>query len=96
MYARESDYILPTLAGPEIGVASTKAFLGQILILYILALKLGTLRGDLDKEKLSEKLEDLKELPKLVEQTLLTDKPDYYEPLYQREGCDAGRWHLER
>ena len=71
--ARDSEFVLPIHCGTEIGVASTKAFLGQILILYILALKLGSLRGDLDKEKLSKKLRDLNELPKLVEQTLLTD-----------------------
>ena len=71
--ARDSQFVLPIHCGTEIGVASTKAFLGQILILYILALKLGSLRSDLDKEKLSEKLKDLKKLPKLVEQTLLTD-----------------------
>ena len=71
--ARASEFVLPIHCGTEIGVASTKAFLGQILILYILALKLGLLRGDLEKKELSEKLKDLKELPKLVEQTLLTD-----------------------
>jgi glucosamine--fructose-6-phosphate aminotransferase (isomerizing) len=69
--ARDSEFVLPIHCGTEIGVASTKAFLGQILILYILALKLGLLRGDLEKKELSEKLKDLKELPKLVEQTLL-------------------------
>ncbi len=71
--ARDSEFVLPIHCGTEIGVASTKAFLGQILILYILALKLGSLRNDLDKVKLSKKLNDLKDLPKLVEQTLLTD-----------------------
>ena len=71
--ARDSKFVLPIHCGTEIGVASTKAFLGQILILYILALKLGLLRGDLQKKELSEKLKDLKELPKLIEQTLLTD-----------------------
>ena len=71
--ARDSEFVLPIHCGTEIGVASTKAFLGQILILYILALKLGSLKNDLDKRKLSEKLNDLKDLPKLVEQTLLTD-----------------------
>ena len=71
--ARDSKFVLPIHCGTEIGVASTKAFLGQILILYILTLKLGLLRGDLEKKKLSEKLKDLKKLPKLVEQTLLTD-----------------------
>ena len=71
--ARDSEFVLPIHCGIEIGVASTKAFLGQILILYILALKLSLLRSDIEKNKLSEKLKDLKELPKLVEQTLLID-----------------------
>ncbi len=71
--ARDSKFVLPIHCGTEIGVASTKAFLGQILILYILALKLGLLRGDLEKKQFSEKLKDLRELPKLVEKTLLTD-----------------------
>ncbi len=71
--ARDSEFVLPIHCGTEIGVASTKAFLGQILILYILALKLGLLRGDIEKEELLKKIKDLKELPKLVEQTLLTD-----------------------
>ena len=71
--ARDAEFVLPIHCGTEIGVASTKAFLGQILILYILALKLGLLRDDIEKKVLSQKLKDLKELPKLVEQTLLTD-----------------------
>ena len=71
--ARDSEFVLPIHCGTEIGVASTKAFLGQILILYILALKLGLMNDDIKKEIFIEKLEDLKELPKLVEQTLLTD-----------------------
>ena len=71
--ARDSKFVLPIHCGTEIGVASTKAFLGQILILYILALKLGLLRDDINKKELSEKLKDLKELPKLIEKTLLTD-----------------------
>ena len=71
--ARDSEFVLPIHCGTEIGVASTKAFLGQILILYILALKLGFLREDIDKKVLTEKLKDLKELPKLIELTLLTD-----------------------
>jgi len=71
--ARDSEFVLPIHCGTEIGVASTKAFLGQILILYILALKLALIRGDLEKKDLSKKLKDLKELPKLVEKTLFTD-----------------------
>ena len=71
--ARDSEFILPIHCGTEIGVASTKAFLGQILILYILALKVGLLNNDLEKKVFTEKLKDLKKLPKLAEQTLLTD-----------------------
>tara|TARA_A100001011_G_scaffold21994_1_gene22161 strand:+ start:828 stop:2648 length:1821 start_codon:yes stop_codon:yes gene_type:complete len=71
--ARDSEFVLPIHCGIEIGVASTKAFLGQILILYILALKVGLWRKDIDKKTFEKKLKDLKELPKLVEQTLLID-----------------------
>jgi glutamine---fructose-6-phosphate transaminase (isomerizing) len=71
--ARDSQFVLPIHCGIEIGVASTKAFLGQILILYILALKLSLLRNDIRKDVFIEKLKDLKGLPKLVEQTLLTE-----------------------
>ena len=70
--ARDSKFILPIHCGPEIGVASTKAFMGQMLVLYILVLKLGILRKDLDKGLYLKKIKDLKALPKLVEQTLLT------------------------
>ena len=48
--ARDSEFVLPIHCGTEIGVASTKAFLGQILILYVLALKLGLMRKDLKKD----------------------------------------------
>ena len=71
--ARDSEFVLPIHCGTEIGVASTKAFLGQILILYILALKLALLRKDIEKKHFDKKIDDLKNLPKLVEQTLLID-----------------------
>ena len=71
--ARDSKFVLPIHCGPEIGVASTKAFMGQMLVLYILVLKLGILRKDLDKDLYLNKIKDLKKLPKLVEQTLLTE-----------------------
>jgi len=71
--ARDSNFVLPIHCGPEIGVASTKAFLGQILVLYILALKLGFLRNEIEKHSYQEKIKDLKTLPNLVEQTLLLD-----------------------
>ena len=71
--ARDSKFVLPIHCGPEIGVASTKAFMGQMLALYILVLKLGILRKDLDEDLYLSKIKDLKTLPKLVEQTLLTE-----------------------
>jgi len=71
--ARDSKFVLPIHCGREIGVASTKAFMGQMLVLYILVLKLGILRKDLDKDLYLSKIKDLKALPKLVEQTLLTE-----------------------
>ena len=71
--ARDSQFVLPIHCGTEIGVASTKAFMGQILILYILTLKLGLWRKDLEKNIFDKKLTDLKKLPKLVEKTLLID-----------------------
>ena len=71
--ARDSKFVLPIHCGPEIGVASTKAFLGQMMVLYIFALKLAFLKKDLDKEIYVDKIKDLKNLPKLVKETLLTE-----------------------
>ena len=71
--ARDSNFVLPIHCGPEIGVASTKAFLGQILILYILSLKLSSLRKEIEDKDYLEKIKDLKNLPKLIEETLLID-----------------------
>ena len=71
--ARDSKFVLPIHCGPEIGVASTKAFLGQMMVLYIFALKLAFLKKDLDKEIYVNKIKDLKNLPKLVAETLLTE-----------------------
>ena len=71
--ARDSNFVLPIHCGPEIGVASTKAFLGQILVLYILALKLASLRNEIKIDNYQEKIKDLKNLPSLIEKTLLID-----------------------
>jgi glucosamine--fructose-6-phosphate aminotransferase (isomerizing) len=71
--ARDSNFVLPIHCGPEIGVASTKAFLGQILVLYILSLKLSSLRKEIKNKDYQEKIKDLKNLPKLIAETLLID-----------------------
>ena len=71
--ARESDDVLYTHAGPEIGVASTKAFTTQIVALYLLALKLGISRGRVGAEEAQRRVLDLMRLPRLVEKTLELD-----------------------
>ena len=71
--ARDSNFVLPIHCGPEIGVASTKAFLGQILVLYILSLKFASLRKEIKNKDYQEKIKDLKNLPSLIEKTLLID-----------------------
>ena len=68
--ARLSDFVLPIHAGPEIGVASTKAFLGQILVLYILAIKISEIRKEIIQLDYEKKIKDLKKLPDLIEKTL--------------------------
>ena len=71
--ARDSNFVLPIHCGPEIGVASTKAFLGQLLVLYIFTLKLSYLRNDISKNLFIEKIKQIKALPDLVTKTLLTE-----------------------
>ncbi|HWQ69961.1 MAG TPA: glutamine--fructose-6-phosphate transaminase (isomerizing) [Patescibacteria group bacterium] len=68
--SRESDGVLYTHAGPEIGVASTKAFTSQLAALYLLALAIGRARGRLDGARSQELLGDLIRLPHLMEQVL--------------------------
>ena len=68
--ARNSDWVLPIHAGPEIGVASTKAFLGQLIVLYILSLKLSIVRGDIDKKTYDINVEKLQKLPESIKNTL--------------------------
>jgi glucosamine--fructose-6-phosphate aminotransferase (isomerizing) len=68
--ARNSDWVLPIHAGPEVGVASTKAFLGQMLILYILCLKISFNRDELNKEDYIKKINNLIDLPKAIDVVL--------------------------
>ncbi|MGZ3444909.1 MAG: glutamine--fructose-6-phosphate transaminase (isomerizing) [Myxococcaceae bacterium] len=67
---READLTVLTNAGPEIGVASTKAFTTQLAALYLLAVKLGRLRGTLDVGRAQELLTAITEVPKRVEEAL--------------------------
>jgi glucosamine--fructose-6-phosphate aminotransferase (isomerizing) len=67
---RECDGTLHTHAGPEIGVASTKAFTTQLAALFLLAVRLGRLRGTLDKEQGVLHLEALRQVPLWMEQVI--------------------------
>jgi glucosamine--fructose-6-phosphate aminotransferase (isomerizing) len=74
--ARESDAILPTLAGPEIGVASTKAFTCQLSVLACLAIGLGRARGVLSEAKEKELVRALGEVPRHIA-TILRSEARY-------------------
>ncbi len=71
--ARKSDGVFYTHAGPEISVASTKAFTTQLVALYLLAIGLGRLRGQLKRTEAKSLLEDLMHLPHWVEESLKLD-----------------------
>jgi glutamine---fructose-6-phosphate transaminase (isomerizing) len=70
MATRETDGTVYTHAGPEIGVASTKAFTTQIVALHLLAMYLGQIRGTLTPADAKPHIEGLAQLPLLIEQTL--------------------------
>jgi len=70
MVTREAEGTLLTHAGPEIGVASTKAFTAQIVALSLLALHMGRLRGSLSASQCREYLESLAHVPQLMERAL--------------------------
>lgn len=72
MVAREAHGAIYTHAGPEIGVASTKAFTAQLTALFLLALKLGQLRGRIDKEQSVAYMEELSRVPAKIEEVLKT------------------------
>ncbi|MGB7053721.1 MAG: glutamine--fructose-6-phosphate transaminase (isomerizing) [bacterium] len=70
---RESDGIIDIMAGPEIGVASTKAYTAEIVNLYFLGLYLGSLRGFVSKSELKQHFAALKKVPAQVEQILFLE-----------------------
>ena len=68
--AREADYVLYTLAGPEISVATTKAYSAQLVLGYVLAIYFGKEKGLLEQEKIRYYLSELNTLPKKIERVL--------------------------
>jgi glutamine---fructose-6-phosphate transaminase (isomerizing) len=71
--ARESETVVPTLAGPEIGVASTKAFTCQLMVLAALAVAAGKARGELSDADEAELVYGLVEIPRLMAAALATE-----------------------
>jgi len=72
--ARDSDYVIYTHAGPEIGVASTKTFVTQLVILYLLALRMGREKGILSLRDGRGLIEELIRIPHLMEEVLKSSK----------------------
>lgn len=72
---RETDIFIPTLAGVEIGVASTKAFTTQLAALMLLVLKIGKVQQRIDADQLSEIVTEMHNLKGLLERSLLLDQP---------------------
>ncbi len=71
--SREADAVFFTRSGPEIGVASTKAFTAQIVALYLFSVALGRAKGALDEDGARDLINDLLTVADLMEQTLLSD-----------------------
>jgi glucosamine--fructose-6-phosphate aminotransferase (isomerizing) len=72
--AREADAVLYTHAGPEIGVASTKAFTTQLVALYLIALFLASRTGRITRDQVRQRLHELLKLPTWVQETLDVDQ----------------------
>jgi glutamine---fructose-6-phosphate transaminase (isomerizing) len=70
MATREADGTVYTHAGPEIGVASTKAFTSQLVALHLLALHLAQIRGTMNATAMRSHIEDLLHLPHIIEQAI--------------------------
>ncbi|MBJ7448187.1 MAG: glutamine--fructose-6-phosphate transaminase (isomerizing), partial [Brevundimonas sp.] len=71
--AREADHLWPTHAGPEIGVASTKAFTAQVAALLALAVAAGVQRGTIDASRETELVKALFEAPRLIAEAMLME-----------------------
>lgn len=71
--AREADYVFYTLAGPEIAVATTKAYSAQLIAIYSLAIQLGKYRETIEQDEYDNLIEEMETLPKKME-SVLSDK----------------------
>lgn len=71
--AREADRVLYTKAGPEISVATTKAYSAQLIVAYVLAVQLAFVNGKIDADRYAELLDDMLALPSAIEKILSND-----------------------
>ena len=71
--AREADHVLYTLAGPEIAVATTKAFSTQLIITYILAIEMAHVKRKINKKKYLELIKEIQTIPDKIKQILEDD-----------------------
>lgn len=72
--AREADSVIYTLAGPEIAVATTKAYSAQIAVMYLMALKLAKVNGMIDEDNEKKYLSELEKIPEKIQKALLMSK----------------------
>jgi glutamine---fructose-6-phosphate transaminase (isomerizing) len=79
---RDCDSVLYTRAGLEIGVAATKTFTSQVTLMYLLALKLGMVRGNIPPQRAEKLLAEVRALPDLAQKTL--ERADAVEPVAER------------
>jgi glutamine---fructose-6-phosphate transaminase (isomerizing) len=79
---RDCDSVLYTRAGLEIGVAATKTFTSQVTLMYLLALKLGMVRGKIEPDRAEKLLAEVRALPDLAQKTL--DRAAAVEPIADR------------
>ncbi len=68
--ARESDHVMYTMAGPEIAVATTKAYSAQLIAMYLFAIRLASVKGTIDKDREAQLIAEIKTLPDKVERSL--------------------------
>ncbi|MFC1769102.1 glutamine--fructose-6-phosphate transaminase (isomerizing) [Nanoarchaeota archaeon] len=73
--ARESHSVIYTKAGPEIGVASTKAFTSQLIVLYLITVYFGKIKGKLPEDQVKNRIRDLRKIPLQIQSAL--DDNDY-------------------
>jgi glucosamine--fructose-6-phosphate aminotransferase (isomerizing) len=85
---RDADGVLYTRAGLEIGVAATKTFLAQAVVMYLLALRFAELRGTLDRQQLRARISSVKHLPTLIAEMLAGGMPEVRRIAAEKHAAD--------